>query len=54
MRQAMEVVHLKDRLAEAEESKKETRAKLAAAHADIHRLEDLVDRLEQTVEQARA
>jgi outer membrane murein-binding lipoprotein Lpp len=50
----MEIVHLKDRLAEAEEGRGETRAKLASAHADVHRLEDLVDRLEQDVEQARA
>jgi hypothetical protein len=51
--QAMDIVRLKDRLAESEEVKREARSKLAAAHADVHRLQDLVNRMEQDVDQAR-
>ncbi len=50
--QAMEVVRLKDRLAEAEEGRRDTHAKLAAARADVHRLEDRVTALERDLDQA--
>lgn len=52
--QAMEIVGLRDRLAEAEESRGEARQKLGSAHEDIHRLEGVILRLEQDVDGARA
>ena len=51
--QAMEIVSLKDRLAEAEQSKVEARQKLGETFADVHRLEAVVIRLEQDVDSAR-
>ncbi len=51
--QAMEIVSLKDRLAEAEEGRVEVRQKLGETFADVHRLEALVMRLEQDVDSAR-
>ncbi|CAK0736757.1 hypothetical protein CVIRNUC_000798 [Coccomyxa viridis] len=50
---AMEIVSLKDRLAEAEEGRVEVRQKLGETFADVHRLEALVMRLEQDVDSAR-
>jgi hypothetical protein len=51
--QAMEVVQLRDRLAEAEEARREARAKLGAAQADARRLEDQLAGLEQALDAAR-
>ena len=48
------MVRLKDRLAEAEEGRRDTHAKLAAARADAHRLEDRVTRLEQDLDQSHS
>lgn len=52
--QAMEIVRLKDRLAEAEEGRRDTHAKLAAARADVHRLEDRITSLEQGLDQSHS
>ena len=53
MAQAMEVVQLRDRLAEAEEAKREARAKLGASQAEARRLEDQLSGLEQALDAAR-
>lgn len=50
--QAMEIVRLKDRLAEAEEGRRETHTKLAAARSEVHQLEDRVMALEQDLDQS--
>ena len=52
--QAMEIVRLKDRLAEAEEGRRDTHDKLAAARAEVHRLEDRVTALERDLDQSHA
>ena len=49
----MEIVSLRDQLAEAEASKAESRQKLGAAREDIRRLEETVAALEQDVDTAR-
>jgi hypothetical protein len=50
----MEIVRLKDRLAEAEEGRCDTHDKLAVARADVHRLEDRVTALERDLDQSHA
>ncbi len=52
--QAMEIVRLKDRLAEAEEGRRETHGKLAATRAQVHGLEDQITHLEQELDQSRS
>ena len=51
--QAMDILSLRDRLAEAEESRTDARQKLATAHDDIRHLEEVILRLEQNVDSAR-
>ena len=49
----MEIVSLRDQLAEAEASKSESRQKLGATREDNHRLEEIITALEQDVDTAR-
>ena len=51
--QAMEIVSLRDRLAEAEESKGEARQKLGAAQEHVRHLEEVIARMEQDIDAAR-
>ena len=51
--QAMEIVSLRDRLAEAEESKVDARQKMSAAQEHVRHLEEIIARLEQEVDAAR-
>ncbi len=51
--QALEVVELRDRVADEAESARELRAKLAAAQAIVHRLEDQNLGLEERLVQMR-
>ena len=52
--QAMEIVSLRDRLAEAEEGRGETRQKLGAAQEHARHLEQVIAHLEQDIDAARA
>ena len=49
----MEIVSLRDQLAEAEASKAESRQKLGAARGDIRRLDEIISALQQDVDTAR-
>jgi hypothetical protein len=49
----MEIVSLRDQLAEAEASKAESLQKLGTARGDVRRLEEITAALEQDVDTAR-